>query len=127
MRCEPPSKRDLANTSVLGSGPDALAQVFHGRPSSALRAIGLYAVAGPSVSAPPAADESAHSRRLLQLLNPTVELVAVYYQQRFCLLSLAEFAVLLLEMEEAARIKLLPKMKQLQRDIYHLLQNARPP
>ena len=65
--------------------------------------------------------------RLLQLLNPTVELVAVYYQQRFCLLSLAEFAVLLLEMEEAARIKLLPKMKQLQRDIYHLLQNARPP
>jgi len=65
--------------------------------------------------------------RLLQLLNPTVALVAVYYQQRFCLLSLAEFAVLLLEMEEAARIKLLPKMKQLQHDIYHLLQNARPP
>jgi len=65
--------------------------------------------------------------RLLQLLNPTVELVAVYFQQRFCLLSLAEFAVLLLEMEETARDKLLPKMKQLQRDIYHLLQNARPP
>jgi len=65
--------------------------------------------------------------RLLQLLNPTVELVVVYYQQRFCLLSLAEFAVLLLEVEETARAKLLPKMKQLQRDIYHLLQNARPP
>ncbi len=65
--------------------------------------------------------------RLLELLNPTVELVAVYYQQRFCLLSLAEFAVLLLEVEEAARAKLLPKMKQLRRDIYHLLQNARPP
>jgi hypothetical protein len=65
--------------------------------------------------------------RLLQLLNPTVELVAVYYQQRFCLLSLAEFAVLLLEMDETARTKLLPKMKQLQRDIYRLLQNARPP
>jgi Transposase DDE domain len=65
--------------------------------------------------------------RLLQLLNPTVELVAVYYQQRFCLLSLAEFAVLLLDMEETARDKLRPKMKQLQRDIYHLLQNARPP
>jgi len=65
--------------------------------------------------------------RLLQLLNPTVELVAVYFQQRFCLLSLAEFAVLLLEMEETAQDKLLPKMKQLQRDIYHLLQNARPP
>jgi hypothetical protein len=65
--------------------------------------------------------------RLLQLLNPTVELVAVYYQQRFCLLSLAEFAVLLLEMEDTAQAKLLPKMKQLQRDIYCLLQNARPP
>lgn len=65
--------------------------------------------------------------RTLQFLNPTVELVAVYYQQRFCLLSLAEFAVILLEVEETARAKLLPKMKQLQRDIYHLLQNARPP
>jgi len=65
--------------------------------------------------------------RLTQLLNPTVELVVVYYQQRFCLLSLAEFAVLLLELEQAARAKLLPKMKRLQRDIYHLLQNARPP
>jgi hypothetical protein len=65
--------------------------------------------------------------RLLELLNPTVELVAVYYEQRFCLLSLAEFAVLLLEVEAAARAKLLPKMKQLRRDIYHLLQNARPP
>jgi len=65
--------------------------------------------------------------RLLQLVNPSVELVVAYYQQRFCLLSLAEFAVLLLELEEAARAKLLPRMKQLQRDIYHLLQNARPP
>ena len=65
--------------------------------------------------------------RLLEFLNPTVELVAVYHEQRFCLLSLAEFAVLLLEVEETARAKLLPKMKQLRRDIYHLLQNARPP
>jgi len=65
--------------------------------------------------------------RLPDLLNPTVELVAVYYEQRFCLLSPAEFAVLLLEVEETARAKLLPKMKQLRRDIYHLLQNARPP
>jgi hypothetical protein len=35
--------------------------------------------------------------------------------------------VILLELQETARAKLLPKMKQLQRDIYHLLQNARPP
>ena len=66
-------------------------------------------------------------RRLLQLLNPTLEVVAVYFQQRFCLLSLAEFAVILLELEETARSRLLPKMKTIQRDVYHLLQNARPP
>ncbi len=65
--------------------------------------------------------------RLLQLLNPTLEVVAVYYQQRFCLLSLGEFATILLELEEEARAKLRPKMKQIKRDVYHLLQNARPP
>ena len=65
--------------------------------------------------------------RLLQFLNPTLEVVAVYYQQRFCLLSLAEFAVILLELDESARAKLLPKMKQIKRDVYQLLQNARPP
>jgi hypothetical protein len=42
-------------------------------------------------------------RRLLQLLNPTLEVVAVYYQQRFCLLSLGEFATILLELEESPR------------------------
>jgi len=65
--------------------------------------------------------------RLLQFLNPTLEVVAVYYQQRFCLLTLAEFATILLELEEEARARLRPKMKQIQRDVYHLLQNARPP
>ena len=65
--------------------------------------------------------------RLLQLLNPTLEVVAIYYQQRFCLLSLGEFATILLELEEEARAKLLPKMKQIKRDVYRLLQNARPP
>ena len=65
--------------------------------------------------------------RLLQFLNPTLEVVAVYYQQRFCLLTLSEFAVILLELEEEARAKLRPQMKQIQRDVYHLLHNARPP
>src|SRR5467141_3359142 len=65
--------------------------------------------------------------RLLQLLHPTLQVVAVYYQQRFCLLSLGECATILLELEEEARAKLLPKMKQIRRDVYHLLQNARPP
>ncbi len=65
--------------------------------------------------------------RLLQLLNPTLEVVAVYYQQRFCLLSIPEFAVILLELAEEARAKLRPKMQQIQGAVYHLLQNARPP
>jgi len=65
--------------------------------------------------------------RLMQFLNPTLEVVAVYYQQRFCLLTLSEFAVILLELEEEARAKLRPQMKQIQRDVYHLLHNARPP
>ena len=65
--------------------------------------------------------------RVLQFLNPTLEVVAVYYQQRFCLLSLAEFAVILLELDETARAKLLPKIKQIKRDVYQLLQNPRSP
>ena len=65
--------------------------------------------------------------RLLQFLNPTLEVVAVYYQQRFCLLSIPEFAVILLELEEEARGKLRPKMQQIKRDVYRLLHNARPP
>lgn len=65
--------------------------------------------------------------RLLQLLNPTLQVVAVYYQQRFCLMSLGEFGAILLDLDEEARARLRPKMKQIQRDVYHLLQNARPP
>jgi hypothetical protein len=65
--------------------------------------------------------------RTLQLLNPTLEVVAVYYQQKFCLLSLGEYGAILLDLDEEARARLRPKMKQIQRDVYHLLQNARPP
>ena len=65
--------------------------------------------------------------RILQLLNPSVQVVAVYYQQRFCLITLAEFGMILLDLDEEARNRLRPKLKQLERDIYHLLQNARPP
>jgi hypothetical protein len=65
--------------------------------------------------------------RLLQMLNPTLQVVAVYYQQRFCLLTLGEFGTILLDLDEEARVRLRPKMKQIQRDVYHLLQNARPP
>jgi len=65
--------------------------------------------------------------RTLDLLGPTVEVVAVYYQQRFCLLLLPEFAAILLEVTEPARTKLLKKMQQLKKDLYHLLRNPRPP
>jgi len=65
--------------------------------------------------------------RILQTLGPTVEVVALYYQQRFCLLLLPEFAEILLTIEGQAREKLLKKMRQIKRDVYQLLQNARPP
>jgi len=65
--------------------------------------------------------------RILQTLGPTVEVVALYYQQRFCLLLLPEFAEILLTIEGPAREKLLRKMRQIKRDVYQLLQNARPP
>ncbi len=65
--------------------------------------------------------------RILQTLGPTVEVVALYYQQRFCLLLLPEFAEILLTIEGEARLKLLKKMRQIKRDVYNLLQNARPP
>ena len=66
-------------------------------------------------------------QRQFDLLRPALDVIAVYYQQRFCCLAPTEFAVLLLELSEEARAKLLPKMKALHRDLYHLLQNARPP
>jgi hypothetical protein len=65
--------------------------------------------------------------RILDILNPAVQVVAVYYQQRFCLLTLGEFGMILLELDDEARGKLRPKMKQIHRDVYKLLQNARPP
>ena len=65
--------------------------------------------------------------RVMQFLNPTLEVVAVYYRQRFCLLSLAEFGVILLELDETARAKLPPKIKQIKRDVYRLPQNPRSP
>ena len=65
--------------------------------------------------------------RTLEMLGPAVKVVAAYYQQRFCLLLLPEFAEILLTLVEAARLKLLKKMRLLKRDLYQLLENARPP
>jgi hypothetical protein len=65
--------------------------------------------------------------RTLQLLGPTLEVIAAYYQQRFCLLSSPEFAQILLTLEEPARTELRKRISVMKRDLYHLLLNPRPP
>ncbi len=66
-------------------------------------------------------------QRTWQLLSPSLEVVAVYYRQRFCLLTLAEFGTILLDIAEPARGKLREKLRRIERDLYSLLENARPP
>jgi hypothetical protein len=65
--------------------------------------------------------------RTRQLLSPTLEVVAVYYRQRFCLLTLAEYGRILLDIVEPARGKLRDRLRQIEREQYSLLENARPP
>jgi hypothetical protein len=62
-----------------------------------------------------------------QLLSPSLEVVAVYYRQRFCLLTLAEFGRILLDIPDPARAQLREKLKRIERQQYSLLENARPP
>lgn len=65
--------------------------------------------------------------RAWQLLSPTLEVVAVYYRQRFCLLTLAEFGRILLDIAEPVRGKLREKLRRIEREQYTLLENARAP
>ena len=65
--------------------------------------------------------------QLWRLLSPTLEVAAVYYRQRFCLLTLAEFARWLLQITEPARGKLLEKIRSMEKGLCSLLENARPP
>jgi hypothetical protein len=62
-----------------------------------------------------------------QLLSPTLEVVAVYYRQRFCLLTLAEYGRILLDVAEPFRDKLRDRLRQIEREQYSLLETARPP
>jgi hypothetical protein len=62
-----------------------------------------------------------------QLLSPSLEVVAVYYRQRFCLLTLAEFARILLDVAEPVRGKLREKLRRIEREQYSLLETARSP
>jgi hypothetical protein len=61
------------------------------------------------------------------LLSPSMEVVAVYYRQRFCLLTLAEFGRILLDIAEPARGKLREKLRRIEREQYSLLETARSP
>ena len=65
--------------------------------------------------------------RTWQLLSPTLEVVAVYYRQRFCLLTLAEYGRILLDIDEPARSNLREKLRRIEREQYSLLDSARPP
>lgn len=65
--------------------------------------------------------------RAWQLLSPTLEVVAVYYRQRFCLLTLAEFGRILLDIAEPVRGKLREKLRRIEREQYSLLETARSP
>ena len=61
------------------------------------------------------------------LLTPTLQVVAVYYRQRFCLFTLAEFAGILLTIADPARGKLLEKINRIEKNLCSLLENARSP
>jgi len=65
--------------------------------------------------------------RTWQLLSPTLEVVAVYYRQRFCLLTLAEFGRILLDIAEPVGGKLREKLRRIEREQYSLLETARAP
>jgi len=65
--------------------------------------------------------------RTWQLLSPTLEVVAVSYRQRFCLLTLAEFGRILLDVAEPVRGKLREKLRRIEREQYSRLETARSP
>ena len=65
--------------------------------------------------------------RTWQLLSPTLEVVAVYYRQRFCLLTLAEYGRILLDITEPVRGKLREKLRRIEREQDSLLDTARAP
>jgi hypothetical protein len=67
------------------------------------------------------------STSIFRLLTPTLQVVAVYYRQRFCLFSLAEFARILLTLADPARGQLLEKIQRIEKNLYSLLENARSP
>lgn len=66
-------------------------------------------------------------QRILQLLSPTLQVVAVHYRQPCCLLTLPEFARILRALCDRARSKLREKIRRIEKNLYSILENARPP
>jgi hypothetical protein len=66
-------------------------------------------------------------QRIFQLLSPTLQVVAVYYRQPCCLLTLPEFAGILRALCDPARSKLREKIRRIEKNLYSILENARPP
>ncbi len=60
-------------------------------------------------------------------ISPTLEVVAAYYRQRFCLLTLSEYGRILLHIAEPVRGKLREKLRRIEREQYSLLETARSP
>lgn len=65
--------------------------------------------------------------RVRDHLLPAAEQIALYYQQRFALLDVYEYQEILLTLQEAARLKILHKTRQLRRSLYELPGPRRPP
>jgi hypothetical protein len=58
--------------------------------------------------------------RVLEILRPRAEHVAIFYQQHFALLNVLEYQELLLTLEEEARVKVLRRTRELIRAMYEL-------
>lgn len=65
--------------------------------------------------------------RVRDRLLPAAEQIALFYRQCFALLDVYESQEILLTLQEAARLKILQKARQLRRSLYELPGPRRPP
>ena len=65
--------------------------------------------------------------RTLELLRPTLTVIAIYYQNYMAFLSPLQHQELVLTLSEPARKKILAKTRRLRRSLAHQLDHARPP
>jgi hypothetical protein len=62
-----------------------------------------------------------------ELLSPTLEVVAVYYRQRFCLLRWPNTAASRWRLPSRFAANLRDRLRQIERAQYSLMEDARPP